>query len=269
MRNFSIFFVIKVYLSVTLLLLLIVSGCTSSRQLVYFQSSPLTADTLKTASRFVPTIQPGDIISVRVSSLSPEATTFFNPMAVSLLPSDRLLTPATISSLPELSGYLVDPAGSIELPLIGKISISGLTTAQAADRIRGQLKEYLKEPTVNVRNQNFRVSVMGEVAHPSLFTVPNERITLLEALSLAGDITIYGRRDNVLLIREENGQQSFIRLDLTSRNLFQSPYYYLHPSDVLYVEPGKARVANADRTYQLLPIALSALSFLAIIFSRF
>jgi polysaccharide export outer membrane protein len=259
----------KLKLVVTLLALQLAIGCTSSRRLIYFQSPPLATDTLKTASRFIPIIQPGDIISVRVSSLSPEATTFFNPMAASLLPSDRLLTPATISSLPELSGYLVDPAGSIELPLIGKISISGLTTAQAADRIRGQLKEYLKEPTVNVRNQNFRVSVMGEVAHPSLFTVPNERITLLEALSLAGDITIYGRRDNVLLIREENGQQSFIRLDLTSRDLFHSPYYYLHPNDVLYVEPGKARVANADRTYQLLPIALSALSFLAIIFSRF
>ena len=266
MRLLKIF--TKSQLVVTLLALQLAVGCTSSRRLIYFQSPPLATDTLKTATRFVPVIQPGDIISVRVSSLSPEATTFFNPMATSL-PADRLLTPSTISSLPELSGYLVDPAGSIELPLIGKISISGLTTALAADRIRGQLKEYLKEPTVNVRNQNFRVSVRGEVAHPSLFTIPNERITLLEALSLAGDITIYGRRDNVLLIREENGQQSFIRLDLTSRDLFHSPYYYLHPNDVLYIEPGKARVANADRTYQLLPIALSALSFLAIIFSRF
>jgi polysaccharide export outer membrane protein len=185
------------------------------------------------------------------------------------MPLDRLMTPTTITALPELSGYLVNPDGTLELPLIGKVPVGGLTTAQVADRIREKLKEYLKEPTVNIRNQNFRVSVMGEVARPSLFTIPNEKITMLEALSLAGDITIYGRRDNVLLIREVNGLRTFTRIDLTNRDLFRSPYFYLRPNDVIYVEPGRARVASADRTYQLLPIALSALSFLAIIFSRF
>lgn len=248
--------------------LTLTSSCVSSRRLIYFQGQSTASEVIKTADRFVPTIRSGDIISVRVSSLSPEATTFFNPYTATT-PVDRLQTPATISALPELSGYLVDPAGNIELPLINKIAVAGLSTVQAADRIREQLKTYLKEPTVNVRNQNFRISVMGEVARPSLFTIPNEQITLLEALSLAGDITIYGRRDNVLLIREVNGERSFSRIDLTGRALFQSPYFYLHPNDVLYVEPGKARLSNADRTYQLLPIALSALSFLAIIFSRY
>ena len=214
----------------------------------------------------MPTIQSGDILTVRVSSLSPEATAFFNPPSATM-PLDRMMTP-TMTSLPEITGYLVDQNGTLELPLIGKVKVGGLSTAQATDRIREELKTYLKEPTVNIRNQNFRVSVMGEVARPSLFTVPNEKITMLEALSLAGDITIYGRRDNVLLIREVNGLRTFTRIDLTNRELFRSPYYYLHPNDVIYVEPGRARVATADRTYQLLPIALSALSFLAIIFSR-
>lgn len=250
-----------------LALVTLVSGCISSKQLVYFQGQPAVSDSIKLMDRFVPTVQPGDILTVRVSSLSPEATSFFNPPSATMQ-MDRMMTPI-MTSLPEITGYLVNADGTLELPLIGKVPVGGLTTAQAADRIREQLKTYLKEPTVNIRNQNFRISVMGEVARPSLFTVPNEKITMLEALSLAGDITIYGRRDNVLLIREVNGQRTFTRIDLTGRDLFRSPYYYLHPNDVVYVEPGRARVATADRTYQLLPIALSALSFLAIIFSRF
>jgi polysaccharide export outer membrane protein len=256
----------KLTVLIGIALVSLVSGCISSRELVYFQDQSAT-DSIRLVDRFVPTVQPGDILSVRVSSLSPEAASFFNPPSATQ-PVDRLMTAATITALPELSGYLVNADGTLELPLIGKVPVGGLTTAQASDRIRDKLKTYLKEPTVNIRNQNFRVSVMGEVARPSLFTIPNEKITLLEALSLAGDITIYGRRDNVLLIREVNGQRNFTRIDLTKRDLFRSPYYYLHPNDVIYVEPGRARVATADRTYQLLPIALSALSFIAIIVSR-
>ena len=165
-------------------------------------------------------------------------------------------------------GYLVNEDGQIELPLIGKQTIQNLTNAQAAAAIRQKLLDYLKEPTVNVRNLNFQISISGEVARPSLFSIPNEQISLPAALGLAGDITIYGRRDNVLIIREENGQRTFTRLDLTKRDVFQSPYYYLRPNDIVYVEPGKSRVANADRTYQVLPIILSALSFIAIIVSR-
>ncbi|AUD04473.1 sugar transporter [Spirosoma pollinicola] len=257
----------KLSLVIGIALTSLVSGCISSKKLVYFQDQVAASDSIKLMDRFVPTVQPGDVLTVRVSSLSPEATTFFNPPSATM-PIDRMMTP-TMTALPELTGYLVNPDGTLELPLIGKIAIGGLTTAQASDRIREKLKDYLKEPTVNIRNQNFRVSVMGEVARPSLFTIPNERITMLEALSLAGDITIYGRRENVLLIREVNGQRTFTRIDLTNRDLFRSQNYYLRPNDVIYVEPGRARVATADRTYQLLPIAISALSFLAIIFSRF
>lgn len=260
-------YVKKLPVLIGLVLISLVSGCISSKQLVYFQGQPTASDSIKLTDRFMPTVQPGDILTVRVSSLSPEATAFFNPPSATM-PIDRMMTP-TMTSLPEITGYLVNSDGTLELPLIGKVKVGGLSTAQATDRIREELKTYLKEPTVNIRNQNFRVSVMGEVARPSLFTIPNEKITMLEALSLAGDITIYGRRDNVLLIREVDGQRTFTRLDLTNRDLFRSPYYYLRPNDVIYVEPGRARVATADRTYQLLPIALSALSFIAIIFSRF
>ena len=257
---------------VFLLLILACSSCVSPQKLAYFQKKPNEADTLHTASRFIPSVQVGDVLSIQVNSLNPEASSFFNPH-LAVAGGSVQQASANVSSittpLPYSTGYLVNADGTIDFPMLGKVAVVGSTNAQIGDRIRGQLKEYLKEPTVNVRNLNFRISVMGEVTRPSLFNIPNEQVTVLEALSLAGDVTIYGRRDNVLVIRELNGTKSFNRLDLTQRDLFKSPYYYLHPNDVIYVEPGKARVATADRTNQLLPIIISALSFLAIIASRF
>lgn len=244
-------------------------SCVQNKQLAYFQEEPNRVDALTVAARYVPKIQPGDVLSVQVSSLNPEASSFFNPYAAI---ADRgNMQPMITSStpLPAQNGYLVDNTGSIELPVLGKVNVADQTVSQMRNLLRELLKEYLKEPTVNIRNLNFRISVMGEVLRPSLFTIPNEQVTLLEALSLSGDVTIYGRRDNVLIIREESGKRTFARVDLTRRDLFSSPYYYLHPNDVVYVEPGKARAATADRTTQLLPVALSALSFIAIIFSRF
>ncbi|GAB3032273.1 hypothetical protein GCM10027185_36960 [Spirosoma pulveris] len=167
-----------------------------------------------------------------------------------------------------MAGYMVSGTGEIELPLIGLLKVEKLTTSQTSALIKEKLSTYLKEPTVNVRNLNFRISVLGEVMRPSLFTIPNDQITLIEALSLAGDATIYGRRDNILVVREENGQKTFARVDITKRGLFRSPYYYLHPNDIVYVEPGRARVNNADHFYQIVPAILSALSLVAIIISR-
>jgi len=263
------------YLSLIAPVLLIggqfLTGCVQTKQLVYFQGAPNPLDAQVVAARYVPKIQPGDVLSVQVSSLNPEASSFFNPYAA-LAVADRgntQLMATNATPLPAQNGYLVDNAGQIELPVLGKVNVADQTASEVKDHLRGLLKKYLKEPTVNIRNLNFRISVMGEVMRPSLFTIPNEQITLLEALSLSGDVTIYGRRENVLVIREENGKRTFARVDLTRRDLFASPYYYLHPNDVVYVEPGKARAATADRTNQLLPIVLSALSFVAIIASRF
>lgn len=264
----------SLYLAPLLVLLTLVlcTNCISTQKLAYFQQKPNETDTLRTAARYIPSVQPGDVLSIQVNSLNTEASSFFNPYAPvagggplqQTTSSNSVTTP-----LPYSTGYLVAADGSVDFPMLGKIQVAGLTNAQIADRLRGPLKEYLKEPTINVRNLNFRVSVMGEVTRPSLFNIPNEQVTVLEALSLAGDVTIYGRRDNVLIIREEGKNKAFHRLDLTQRDLFRSPYFYLHPNDVVYVEPGKTRAATADRTNQLLPIIISALSFLAIIASRF
>ncbi|MBO0947788.1 polysaccharide biosynthesis/export family protein [Fibrella forsythiae] len=247
------------------------SSCISSKELVLYQSNGSGKDSVITvAPRYIPTIKAGDVLSVQVSSLSPEATAFFNPYAMMSVGGQTGATQtSTTNPVPYTPGYLVSETGQITLPLAGSITVGGLSNTQAAAQIQQKLLDYLKEPTVNVRNLNFQISISGEVARPSLFSIPNEQITLPAALGLAGDITIFGRRDNVLVIREENGQRTFNHVDLTKRDVFQSPYYYLRPNDVVYVEPGKARVANADRTYQLLPIVISALSFVAIIVSRF
>ncbi len=258
------------FLSITLRLVVVVlcgmlsvSGCVSPKQLVYFQDLNGQPDAAL-LKPFTPAIQPGDVLSIQVSSLNPEASVFFNPYAAQAIGQQQPINSPT-TPLPATPGYLVASDSSVTLPLMGRVVVGGQTTAAAATRIQDKLKKYLKEPTVSVRNQNFRITVLGEVARPSLFNIANERITLPEALGLAGDLTIYGRRQNVLVVREENGRRSYARLDLTRRDVFQSPYYYLHPNDMVYVEPSKSRVASSDRFYQTVPIILSTLSFIAII----
>ena len=245
-----------------------VTGCVSPKHIVYFQEPAGLNSSIQNAEVYTPRIKPGDVLSIQVSSLNPEATAYFNPYATMQTANGRNQPQNNTSGLPEMTGYLVSEAGDIELPLVGQIAVGELTVSESSALIKQKLVKFLKEPTVNVRNQNFRISVLGEVARPALFTIPNNQITLIEALSLAGDATIYGRRDNVLIVREENGRKSFSRIDLTQRNFFRSPYYYLHPNDVVYVEPGKARVANADRLYQIMPSILGALSVIAIILTR-
>lgn len=249
------------------LLAVILAGCTSSRQLTYFQSGNAAEDTIAILNRYVPTIKKGDVLSVQVGSLSQEASAFFNPYSA-MSQADNNAARNTTTSLPPTSGYLVADSGTIELPLVGKLAVANLTNVEAAEVIRAKLKNYLKEPTVTVRNLNFRVSVLGEVTRPSLFTIPNEQLTLPEALGLAGDLTIYGRRDNVLVIRELGDKRTFARIDLTRRDAFRSPYYSLRSNDIIYVEPGKARITTADRTLQLTPIFLGVLSVIAIIATR-
>ncbi|WP_080240491.1 polysaccharide biosynthesis/export family protein [Spirosoma rigui] len=239
-------------------------ACTSARKLVYFQGQSIGEDTIAIPEPYVPTIKKGDVLAIQVSSLNAEASVYFNPVSV----AGSNNTANGTNPLASTPGYLVASDGTIKLPLIGQLPVVDQTTTQVADLIAVKLKNYLKEPTVNVRNQNFRISVLGEVARPALFTIPNEHISIPEALGLAGDLTIYGRRDNVLVIREEGGKRIFTRIDLTHRDAFRSPYYSLHPNDVVYVEPGKARVTSVDRSYQLAPVLIGILSLIAIIVTR-
>ncbi len=250
-------------------ILLFLSSCVGRKEIAYFQPPVKTADLEKmdAGPGFIPLLQSGDIIGIMVSSLSPEASALFNPFPTVINTGNNQTnqTNAPVAA----TGYMIDSDGQITIPLIGKMKVLGLSTTQLTDTLSKQLNKYLKEPTVNVRILNFRVSIMGEVNRPSVYTIPNEKITLPEALSLAGDLTIFGNRKNILVIREVNGKREFANIDLTKRDFFNSPYYYLHSNDIIYVEPGKGKYASTDRTIQLAPIVLSSLTLMVLIYSSF
>ncbi|GGM86243.1 polysaccharide biosynthesis protein [Dyadobacter beijingensis] len=232
------------------------SSCISNKSIVYFQGDSLRYIAQDVTQKYTPVIQPNDILSIVVGSLNAEANEIFNTPNTFTTATTNYSTTGGGARVQPL-GYLVDSDGSIEMPMVGRVKIGGLRTIDAADTIRTRLLSFLKEPSVIVRNLNFKVSVLGEVARPSVYVIPDEKITLPEVLSLAGDLTIYGKRENVMLIREENGKREYARIDLTTREVLNSPYYYLHKNDIIYVEPIKTKINATDRNVQLVPIITS------------
>lgn len=259
------------------LFVLIFFSCGNPKTITYFQKQPGQSDTINLPVSYIVKIQPGDILSIYVTSLNPAASSFFNPYAggnTSQDPATAVGTNFDANSAVRLArngaaGYIVDEEGMVEIPLIGQLKLQGLSTSQARSLIRSKLTNYLKEPIVNVQLLNFKISVLGEVNRPSSYVIPNERISLPDALTMAGDLTIYGKRTNVMVIRENMGVKEFANVDLTNRDVFTSPYYYLHPNDIVYVEPVKARSAETNRTNAILPILFSGLSLLIVVFQTF
>jgi polysaccharide biosynthesis/export protein len=245
--------------TLTMLLLigiLALTSCVNTKEATYFNN---LADTefKRDIVQLEPVIQSNDLLNITVSSLNKDASFIFNTTNIV---SNQYST--ATSSIAPAAGYLVDQEGNIKFPVLGKIKAAGITKKELTDKITNQLvkQDLLLEPIVDIRYLNYKVSVLGEVQNPSVFTIPNEKITLLEALGLAGDLTIYAKRDNVLLIREENGMQKIRRLNLTDENFFNSQYYYLKSNDIIYVEPNKAKIASAGRVNQWIPIILSAMT---------
>ena len=252
------------YIVFCLLALLVFSSCVSTKKSTYFYGS--TDGKIGSDSRVPESIiQKNDILSILVSSPNPEATAMFNPQVSAGTYNQSLITNQASNT-----GYLVNTEGFIQFPVLGNIKAEGLTKTKLEEEIAKTLlqKELLRDPVVSIRFLNFRVTVLGEVNKPSVVTMPNEKLSLLEALGLAGDITIYGNRENVMVIRDENDQKTLKRLNLNSTELFTSSYYYLKSNDIVYVEPTKAKVATTSRANQWLPILLSGLSFAAIVADR-
>jgi len=222
-----------------LVLLLLLTACGGHRNLVYFSDMSATDPAAPIKNFASPRIQPDDILTITVSSLSPESNVLFNNV---LLPSN-----GNTGSLAEKinEGYLVDKNGAINFPVIGKITLGGLTKEEATEKMTDLIKAQVKNPIVNVRFKNFKVTVIGEVAKPASFTIETEKINVLEALGLAGDMTVYGRRENVLIIREKDGVRTTSRLNLNNKAVLTSPYYYLQQNDIVYVEP-ENKVKTAD-----------------------
>ncbi len=240
------------------------ASCASTKNATYFNNVTNDTAVQRIAGNFEPAIQQNDILQITVSSINPQEAMLYN------LPNAANSGATAVSGAAPGSGFLVDAAGNIQYPVFGTIHAAGLSTKTLADTIRQRFeqRQLLVDPVVNVRFLNFRVTLLGEVARPAVVTVTSEKISIMEALGMAGDITIYGKRENVMLIRDKDGARTVTRLNLNNANILSSPYYYLQPNDIVYVEPTKAKVAQADRSRTVIPILLSSLSLLVIILDR-
>ena len=231
-----------------LCIVLTLSSCVSAKKMVYFQNTE-GMQLKETLLNFEPKIQAGDVLSINVSALEAEAAATFNLYETASTNNPRALT------------YLVNNAGEINFPVIGKIRVKDVTTTELTEKLTVIISEYIVKPIINIRLTNFKITVMGEVKAPGTYPVSNERITIIEALGLAGDLNIQGKRDTVLLIREQEGKRTFITVDLTTKKLFNSPYYYLAQNDVLYVAPNKTKI-NSSAVGSNAGVIISSISML-------
>jgi polysaccharide export outer membrane protein len=224
---------------------LFVTSCASYKKVPYLQDEHVMKDLQEARPMHDVKIMPKDLLTITVNTADPEVEVadFFNLTVQSYYNTSRS---NSLSQQPTLQQYLVSNEGTIDFPVLGCLHVSGLTKGEAEELIREKLSVYLQNPIVTVRMSSYKVSVLGEVAHPGIFTVNYEKINVFEALSLAGDLTIWGMRDNVKLIRENaDGQSEVIKLNLNNSDIVDSPYYYLQQNDVLYVTPNKSKAKNS------------------------
>lgn len=245
------------------LFLTLLNSCAPTRNITYLSDLKGTAEYSeeiknKTDSK----IQPDDILSITVNSLNPESNVLFNNGVLQTIGGTGV-TPTTSSRGSE--GYLVDQKGTINFPVLGRVELAGLTKEQATNKMTDEIKKSVKNPIVNIRFLNFKVTVIGEVNRPSTYTVASERLSVIEALGLAGDLTPYGKRENILIIREQNGIRSTSRVNLTSTSILNSPSFYLQQNDIVYVEPVKTRALQTSVGLSYLSIASIVVSILSIL----
>lgn len=248
--------------SAVLLLLAAVffTSCASRKTVVFYQNVEDVLAKNNTVTNFETHLQPDDLLMIIVSAQDREAAAPFN--LVNTMTTNPNNPAGTGQMQQQL--YLVDNKGNIEFPVLGTIKISGLTKKEAIDYLTTEISKYIIRPIVNMRIMNFKVTVQGEVNRPGIHTVVSERLTLSDAIALSGDMTVYGKRDNVLVIREIEGKRIPYRVDMTQADFITSPYYYLNQNDIVYVEPNKTRV-NSSVVGPNLTLGLSALSLLVTI----
>jgi len=234
------------------------TACVSSTKMIYFQKKserPLKENLIN----FEPKIQAGDLLNINVSAIDKEAAAPFN------------LYETTGFGIQKPISYLVDFDGTINFPALGRIKVQGLTNKEITSKLTHLLADYIKNPIVNVRIINFKVSVLGEVKNPGSYNVKSERISIFDAIAMAGDLTIVGKRGNVKLLREQNGIRKFVTLDLTDERIVNSPYFYLVQNDVIYVAPNKTKINTSAQSASagIIISSISTLISLIAIFVRF
>lgn len=213
----------------------ILVSCASKKDIIYFQDAE-NFETLVEENTFSPKFKVDDIVGIHISTLNPEASIPFNLFRGGQEGGVR----------PEQVDYIVDKDGNIDFPVIGKLKIVGLSPEELRVLLRERLADYLKDPIINIRLKNFTVTILGDVNRPGTYPVNGEQITILEALGLAGDLSIKGLRNNILVVRDFDGTKAYYRIDLTSKSALKSPAYYLTQNDVVYVEPNKSRIASSS-----------------------
>lgn len=220
-------------------------SCTSYKNVPYLQNPEVVNSYVDSLPMYDAQIMPKDLLTITVNTSDPEAAAPFNLVVQSPINVART---SNLTQQPSLQQYLVNNEGFIDFPVLGRLKVGGLTKNQAEDLIREKLGDYLREvPIVTVRMSNYKIAVLGEVARPGMFTVNNEKVNIFEALAMAGDLTVWGIRDNVKLIREDaTGKREIINLNLNNAEIVTGPYYYLQQNDILYVSPNKTKAKNSD-----------------------
>lgn len=264
-------------IAIAVLLCSFMFSCTSTKKIKYFQDIPDSGQNkeIAKATYSEPKIQVGDVLSIVIQTVDPTATVAVNAgnvgnsasAATAALSTSNMALPlgmpgtnAASSSL----GYLVDANGEVNIPVVGVVKVAGLTTPEATTVVQKAADQYYKMPYVVVRFSNFKINIAGEVARPGTYIMPSEKITILDAISMAGDLTIFGKRENVLLIRENpDGTKTTYRFNLKKSDFMTSPYYYLKQNDYVYVEPNKSKIAATDaaqtRMYTIIGSLLTVL----------
>lgn len=245
------------------LLALLLASCIQHKQLANFNDGP----EFPAGSQPIPTaadirIQPDDLLDIAVYAEDPAAASPF-------LLQTQIASTTAAATTAKGAAYLVDSQGDVELPVLGKIRLGGMALETARDTIKHRLTRYITKPIVNVRFLNFKFTVLGEVSRPATYSLPEARVTVLEAIGLAGDLTNYGNRETILIVREQDGKREFGRVNLRDRRVFASPYFYLKQNDVVYVEPLKQKAGNVSdqATNKLLPWISGAVIVLNLLFT--
>lgn len=253
------------YLVLSILIICCLFSCVDTRKSTYFNNAADASFIENSADTILPLIQKNDLLGITITSLSSDASALFN-----ITNNFNGSTVTSTTNNQTGAGYLVGSDGTIQLPILGSINVVGFTSKVIKERITEILldKKLLKDPIVTIRQLNYEVTVLGEVGRPTVINVPSEKISLLKALGLAGDITIYGKKENVLLVRENNGKRLIKRINLNAPSFLTSPFYYLQPNDVVYVEANKDKIASTNNFKQTLPIILSGISVIILALDR-
>lgn len=245
------------------MLALALASCNTSKKIVYFQDIQVNRPEAITEARDI-TVQPKDQISILVSSKDPQLAALFNLPRVQYRVGDNNMQ----NTNGDVSGYTLDTEGYIDFPVLGRLYVAGMTKSEIASYIKKRLMDenLINDPVVTVEFMNLYYSILGEVNNPGKYMITKDQITLLEALSMAGDLTIYGKRDAVFVVREEDGQRVTHWVDLRTQDLFHSPVYYLKQNDVIYVQPNKVRAGQStinENSVKSVSLWISIASFLS------